>query len=402
VGSNNVTCAAGIKAVDAATGFGISVIDNLTDLERLVPEWEELLAAYPYSTIFSTWEWLSCWWRGFGGSESLRVLVVRDGSHTLVGLAPFMLSEARALGVRVRVLRLMGDGTHDSDNLDLPVRPACDAEFTRAILDWLNQSREWDVCQLRTLPSDSVAGHLLIAELKRKAWRVFGSTRPQSVIQLPATWDASLKMLSAKERGKVGLRARRLEKKYRFEIYKCSAQNELGPSLEALFELHRKHWELRGFPGTLHVPARRKFYYELASMLLERKRLDFWLLQADGKIVATQFGMRFRDTVFSLQEGFDPEYAPDSVGYVLRSQVLKHLISEGIRKYDFLGGTDESKTRWAASVTSYVNFEFARPHSRGAFYLSCKHGTMALKAAVRGSLPHPLLNAIRKIRQKQI
>lgn len=401
MGGNNVTCAAGIRAPNTTTGFDLRLVDNLAELERLVPEWEELLASYPYSTIFSTWDWLSCWWHAFGGSESLRVLVVRDGSHTLAGLAPLMLSEVRTLGVRLRLLRLMGDGTHDSDNLDLPVRPARETGFTRTIFDWLNQSREWDICQLRTLPSDSVAGHLLTAELKRQRWRVFSSTRPRSVIELPATWEAYLKMLSAKERGKVGLRARRLEKKYRIEIYKCSAKNELGPSLEALFELHRKHWELRGLPGTLHVPARRRFYYELATALLDRSRLDFWLLKADGKIVAAQFGMRFRDTVFSLQEGFDPEYAADSVGYVLRSQVLKHLIAEGVRRYDFLGGTDESKIRWNASVTNYFNYEFARPHTRGAFYLAWKNSAEALKSAARNTLPHGWLNAIRKIRRKQ-
>jgi len=36
------------------------------------------------------------------------------------------------------------------------------------------------------------------------------------------------------------------------------------------------------------------------------------------------------------------------VGYVLRGQLLRNLIDRGIRRYDFLGGEDESKTRWGA------------------------------------------------------
>src|SRR5262249_12705562 len=152
-------------------------------------------------------------------------------------------------------------------------------------------------------------------------------------------------------------RFRRLEKKYRVEICKCHEAGELESALHSLYKLHRKHWRLRGLTGTLHLPARQGFYHELANLLLAGNHLDFWLLKANDKIVAAQFGLRYGDTVFSLQEGFDPEYAADSVGYVLRSQVLKSLINEGIRKYDFLGGTDESKVRWGAVVRSYVNLE---------------------------------------------
>jgi len=35
-----------------------SVYENLESLELLRPEWEALLGEYPYSTTFSTYEWL--------------------------------------------------------------------------------------------------------------------------------------------------------------------------------------------------------------------------------------------------------------------------------------------------------------------------------------------------------
>jgi hypothetical protein len=106
--------------------------------------------------------------------------------------------------------------------------------------------------------------------------------------------------------------------------------------------------------------------------------------------VAAQFGLRHRDTVFSLQEGFDPDYFSDSVGYVLRSQVLKSLIREGVRKYDFLGGTDESKMRWGAVVKNYVNLEFAPPFTRGSIHLNLKNGGSEAKIWLRQRLPTPI------------
>jgi CelD/BcsL family acetyltransferase involved in cellulose biosynthesis len=293
----------------------------------------------------------------------------------------------------------MGDGSHDSDNLDLPVRPGCEAEFSRTLIDWLEAHHsDWDVCQFRTLPSDSPMGTQLRKDVEARGWRLTVSTRPQSVVDLGATWDSYLKRLSSKERGKIGLRSRRLEKKYQdVKIRRCATPGELEYALQALFDLHGKHWNLRGLPGTLHSPARRQFYRELAGSLLARQRLEFWVLELDGKITAAQFGLRHADAVFSLQEGFDPDYSSDSVGYVLRSQVLKNLMADGIRKYDFLGGTDDSKIRWGAEVRNYVNLEFARPRSRGSFHLSVRDKGAETKEWLRQRLPASVWQTAKRV-----
>jgi CelD/BcsL family acetyltransferase involved in cellulose biosynthesis len=372
----------------ARENLSIEVHESPESLERLRPEWEALLAVYPYSTTFSTLEWLMPWWRAFGEGDRLQVLAFRDASAALVGIAPLALTRLSALPMPLRLLRLMGDGSHDSDNLDLPVHSGREAEVSAALLGWMERSAQrWDVCELNTLPSSSLVGNQLLSDLTAQKWTCVTSHLPQSVVELPDSWESYLKGISSKERGKIGLRARRLEKKYKVQIRRCVEERELESCLEALFQLHAKHWQLRGLPGTLHAPARRQFYYELAQALQVGKRLEFWILEADGKIVATQFGLRHNDTVFSLQEGFDPDYSADSVGYVLRSQVLKQVISEGVRKYDFLGGTDDSKIRWGAQLKNYSNIHFARPLTRGSFHLSVKRKAAGAKQWLRSHLP---------------
>jgi len=366
----------------------ITVHDRLQSLDSLRPEWDNLLDEYPLSTTFSTYEWLVPWWHAFGGHNRLLLLSFRDSSSTLVGLAPMVVTIRRSFPVFLRVLRLMGDGSHDSDNLDFPVRPGYEDAVSRGLLDWMQRnSGLWIICELNTLPADSFIGTKLSEQLARRDWKCFPSTRPQTVVELAESWEAYLKGISSKERGKIGLRARRLEKKYHVRIRRCSQESEIGSLLQVLFDLHSKHWQLRGLPGTLHSPTRRQFYAELAQILLSRQRLEFWILEANGKVVAAQFGLRHRTTVFSLQEGFDPDYAADSVGYVLRSQVLKQLIGEGVRRYDFLGGTDDSKMRWGGQLRSYLNLHFARPHSRGDLYLGLRYKCRQTKDWLRKNLP---------------
>jgi CelD/BcsL family acetyltransferase involved in cellulose biosynthesis len=376
----------------------ISLHESLESLAPLRPEWDTLLAEYPYSTTFSTYEWLGPWWRAFGSNDQLLVLAFRDANSVLVGLAAMAVTVQPALPIPLRLLRLMGDGTHDSDNLDLPVRPGWERAISQSLLDWMRKnSALWDICELNTLPSCSAVGAAILQDLRQRKWPCVTSTRPQTVVELEESWEAHLKRISSKERGKIGLRTRRLEKKYQIQIRKCKEQVELDSLLEALYELHAKHWKLRGLPGTLHVPARRQFYAELARLLLARQRLEFWVLELERKVVAAQFGLRHGESVFSLQEGFDPDYAADSVGYVLRAQVLKQLIADGVRRYDFLGGTDESKMRWGAELRSYSNLHFARPLTRGSFHLNFKNTSSQGKDWLRNHLPEGVWNRIKSV-----
>jgi CelD/BcsL family acetyltransferase involved in cellulose biosynthesis len=366
---------------------------SLEELEALRENWNELLECYPLATTFSTLEWLIPWWRSFGQSfgkdQQLLVVGFFDEASQLVALAPLALARLRvAPAVSLRLLRLMGDGSHDSDNLDLPVRAGFEERVAEALLHFLeNQRALWDFCELNTMPPESPAANALRQLLERKKWIVEQNDRPASAIALPATWEEYLKQLSSKERGKIGLRTRRLEKKYEVRIRKCAEQTEIDSLLQILYDLHGKHWQLRGLPGTLHSPARRQFYREMAPLLLKRSRLELWVLELKEKIVAAQFSLRHGTTVFSLQEGFDPDYSADSVGYVLRSQVLKQLIADGIRRYDFLGGADESKLRWGAAPGHYLDLRFARPFSMGASYLRTQQSAVQIKSWLRDNLP---------------
>jgi CelD/BcsL family acetyltransferase involved in cellulose biosynthesis len=380
----------------------VETYEDLAKLEILRPEWATLLEQYPLSTTFSTYEWLASWWRAFGGNDRLLVLAFRDDSGSLVGLAPLAITRQAAFPAPIRLVRFLGDGSHDSDNLDMPVRPGYENAVTHSLLDWMERSAGlWDICELNTLPSESLVGASLINGLQAHRWNYFTSRRPRTVVQLSETWESHLKRLSSKERGKIGLRTRRLEKKYQVRIRKCLEESDLTLCLEALFELHGKHWHQLGLPGTLHRAERRQFYRELARLLLVAGRLELWVLELNGRIVAAQFGLRHENTVFSLQEGFDPEHASDSVGYVLRSQVLRQVISDGIRTYDFLGGTDESKMRWGSEVRNYVDLHFARPLSRGSLYLTLKYKSKETKEWLRERLPPRMWTALKSLRVRK-
>jgi CelD/BcsL family acetyltransferase involved in cellulose biosynthesis len=367
----------------------VRVYTHFDTLGCLLPAWEELLSEFPNASVFCTPEWLGPWWRAFGAGLEPRIIGFFDTTQRLVALAPLTLSTVDALGgLKLRVLRLMGDGSGDSDNLDLPVRSGYEEAFVRGFLDWLDAHAQlWDICELNTLPANSPAGNRLQDYLKRWNWDTFHSQRPRSVVPLPHSWESYLGQLSTEDRHNLVRYQRRLERRYRVRIYKCTKETQLSAGLEALFRLHQERWKVRGEPGTFCSEARRRFYGEMSRLLLARERLEFWFLDLDGETVAAQFALRYGDAVFQLQEGFDPKHRSDKIGYLLRGHVLKQLVGEGVRCYDFLGGQSPHKARWGSQVGNYMNVCLARRNSLGALYARGEHHLSEGKELLRAHLP---------------
>jgi CelD/BcsL family acetyltransferase involved in cellulose biosynthesis len=376
------------REAQTAVVLSLRAYETIDELAALRPAWDELLSYYPPATTFSTWEWLSCWWKCFARERQLLVLALFD-SGSLVGLAPISISKEQVTRwLSLRVLRLMGDGSGDSDNLDFPVRPGFERAFAESILQYLLPRRQrWDVCLLDTLPVDSLVARCLSEILSSSANTFFEYSSPCSAIPLPENWELYAQTLSSEDRNNLVRYTRRLQNRYATRTYRCTTADELPVCLEALFRLHQGRWRVAGQPGTFSSPERKEFYLQLSRDLMGRGWLELWLLELDGAIAAVQFAFRFRQRVFQLQEGYDHKRSSDRLGYVLRGEVLKQLISEKIRSYDFLGGTDPFKARWRAREGQYRHLHFARKLSAGGLYLQMLDKGSRFKNWLRRRLP---------------
>jgi CelD/BcsL family acetyltransferase involved in cellulose biosynthesis len=380
-------------------GAPISVkkLTSWQELEKLSPELDSILRQTAEPTIFSTSEWLDAWWRAFGQGKQLFAFTFSDFSGETIGFAPLYLENADC-GVpgAIKRLRLVGDGSGDSDNLDLIVRSGSEAACAEALLARLDAETSWDICELNTLSADSRTAEVMISCLRARGWPALVSERPGSVVLLPESWDAYLHQLLREHAAGIERYTRRLSRHYAVRIRRCAQEEELAPSLEVLFDLHQKRWKTRGQPGSFESAQRRRFYYEMSRSFLRNGWLEFWLLDLDGKPAAAQFAFRYGSTVYQLQEGLDPQHYSDRAGVVLRAHVLKTLIAEGARRYDFLGGVDAYKKTWASQPRAYVDICFAKARTRGSAYLLLNRRIQIAKQWCRTHLPTPAARLLRK------
>jgi CelD/BcsL family acetyltransferase involved in cellulose biosynthesis len=375
------------------------VYHSWPELEAIVPAWEGILNENATLSIFSTPEWLGSWWEAFGYTRRLIALAFFDKRGTLLGLVP--LYEDRAAGPcfsHLTWLRFVGDGSMDSDNLDMIVRPGFERACCRAFLRWLGGHRGWDVCSLNTMPENSVGAQMLRQELAPSKWAVHRTESPGAVIPLPATWQSYVESLASTFRPLVTRYPRRLANRFAVRVRRLEDPGRLPEALDLLFSLHQKRWNVANEQGSFDLSERREFYRRIAAAFLRRGWLEFWFLELNGEAVASQFYFRYRRTVYGLQEGFDPDFASDKVGYALRAAALQHFIETGARRYDFLGGFNAHKRTWGAQPRSYQNLWLARPRSLGSCHLALdKWGTQS-KEWLRGHLPSSAWHALHVVK----
>jgi CelD/BcsL family acetyltransferase involved in cellulose biosynthesis len=319
------------------------------EVAALEPAWNPLLARSGSDTIFLTWEWIESWWHAYG--EGLRPCVVsfeREGA--LVGIAPLCRRPvSRLLALRHEAVAFLGDGSADSDYLDLIVargEEGAVSECLAGVLATLCSGR--NLARFHEIPDTSPNLEPLARALRSQGWSWRVESVPCAVTRLPATWDEFLRALKPRMRTKVRSLERRLEEEHRVRFERCAPRERIDEVLASLFDLHQRRWARDGRVGVFASEAKRRFYAVLSPRLLERDWLRLSTLEVDGRSVAHQMCFEYHGVLYLLQEGYDPDWDEQGVGNVLRARVMRDAIERGIAAYDFLGGMTEHKRSWGA------------------------------------------------------
>jgi len=263
------------------------------------------------------------------------------------------------------------------------------------------EPRVWGVAELCGLREGDPAADEFEAALRTRAARVREEQHQCSAVDLPDDFETYLGGLSSKFRGTFRQRTNKVLRACEVRFLRTESEDELAEHLNLLFRLHQARWIRAGKRGVFADPRMRGFYHEVSRRLLRSGRLRFWHLEADGAIRASQFAFAYDGVMYSLQEAYDEDFRPPGVsglGVVLRGHVLRAAIEEGLRRYDFLGGVEDHKLRWGASIHTVRHVQIMRPGPGGRVAWLVTVGASSLRASVKSALPEPVLDAMRGAR----
>lgn len=379
----------------AKTPLSVRICSTWDELEQFRKQWNSLLQANSAASIFQTPEWLGSWWQAYGRNRNFLALVFEDSTGDVAGIVPLYTDQTPFPGFALKTLRMVGAGSGDSDGLDFITAPGYENACAKAFMAWFAGQKEWQICALETFPQRSRVAESLFQQAKESGISIDSTLTPNFIIDLPPTWPQYLDTLEPAFRPLLTRYPRRLHSRFKVQFMRCQDAGDLKAQLHTLFDLHQMRWTGRGETGAFASHERRDFYSRMATAFLQRGWLEFWRLELNGETVGAQFCFRYHSTVSLLQEGFHPRYAAEKIGYALKAHLLEEAIRTGATRYDFLGGADPYKSKFAAHQENYLNLLIAGPSWLARLYLQIQKQKRQTRAWLKRILPARVIVAMR-------
>ena len=328
--------------------IAVQFLTSTEEFARLAPEWNRLHARADAASVFNSWLFQYQWWQVYGAGQPLRILVALDRGET-VGILALYIQTVVLLGVPSRVLRFVGSGGDTGpDDLGPMLAPGYEdivaSKLARAAL----RLSEFDVAVLSDIDPKSVFAAAL-EEAAADARRAIFSEVSERIayIELPGSWAEYLQSMNSDRRTRLKKARRKCEAAHATRFFVWSDAATLDTAIDRLVELHRRRWSEAGGSASFASPEYIEFHRQTMKSAFARGWLRLYCLELDGAIAAITYCYRFRNRVYLMQAGFDPELAKSNPGKVLLGHALEHAIGEGNDVFDFLKGEHRYKDELA-------------------------------------------------------
>ncbi len=314
----------------------------------LGPQWDALFQRSSVQKVFLTPQWQQLCWDFREPGASLHLLTVRDGDG-LLAIAPLKL-----VG---ETLTFLGDPNTTDYGDFLVCKDAPLEQVYHCLFEAVN-ALGWRTLDLWGLQEVSPTLARMKEMTRAAGWSV--SVRQEEVVpylELPDSWEGYLEGMDKKQRHELRRKIRRLSEAGQVMFSHVSDAAGLETALEVLMGLMAASREDKAsFLNERHTA----FFRALAPVMFSAGYLKLFFLMLDGRRVAGVLCFDSGGQYQLYNSGYDPAYAPLSVGLLSKVFCLQDAISSGRRVFDFMRGGEVYKYRLGAKNASVNRLEVTR------------------------------------------
>ncbi len=338
-----------LQDVDLPDAYSARLVQTASDWEVLRGEWDRLVDSMVQASCFLTHDFLFTWWRHFGLSRRLAIIVLYHGPK-IVAIAPMMIAPKRILGLYRWRLEFIGDESNmESPDCIVDVGHAPARELLWRCI--LSTNSEWHAAYFRE-QRVTADPHPAPGLVDGSRYIVAMSEAVESpYVTFEGSWDDYLGARSKSLRKNLARKRRQLDAAgtWRLEIHEsgCAGKH----CVETYRDIELRSWKGSRKLGVGGKPAHTAFYCELLERLDPRGKMRFRFLILDDEPIAATFGVYQRGHFASLEICHDQAFDSLSPGVVLTGLELEHCFkSSAYEEYDFLIGTLNNKSSWKTDM----------------------------------------------------
>jgi CelD/BcsL family acetyltransferase involved in cellulose biosynthesis len=331
----------------------VKELNSFNELENFRDSWNNILQKSKDNDIFSTWEWISCWWKHFGEGRCLRVLIAQEKDRIL-GIAPLMFSKYNFLYLgKLGKIEFVGSPQSDYNNFILLMK---EEECMKLFFNHLIKCSDWDYLELRDIREGTLSERLSTRMCNNESLRL--ENRVTSLcpyIELPSSIEAFTRKLSRNLKKNLRKRMRKLCERYQVKVKTHEDFDSVEEAMNIFFNLHQKRWLSKSERGVFALKILRDFHLDVAKNFAERGWLSLHFLTVNDEPISSIYSFDYGQKKYGYLTGFDPEFRLYGVGSLLRMYVIEKSIQEGLKEYDLTRGSEHYKADWATGIRK--NFE---------------------------------------------
>jgi CelD/BcsL family acetyltransferase involved in cellulose biosynthesis len=347
-------------------GLTVSTLGTVDELQRLEPEWLELLGRTGSDLPFLLPEWAITWWELFRQERAvirdrLFVKVVRGGSGQLLAIVPLMLTERPGVGpARVRMVGFLGADRYVTEQRAPIVDPGAEAEVAKALAAHFTAEDGWDWITWDGLRRESELATTLAGAVDLR----WDSCQAGNILHLPASWDEFRKgfrehLKKSVRHGYNSLKREGLS--WTFEVAATPA--EITPALEIFFRLHRmlEDADPDSRFDRFSDPIARRFLIEVCTRLASRDIARVLTFRIGGVPVASRVAFKLPGCLYLYHSGYDTAWRKYAVATTIVAEAVKYAIASGLPRLHLSMGSDASKARWNPETPLFHRAVWVRP-----------------------------------------
>ena len=288
-----------------------------------------------WGSLFVLPPWLETWWKEFGSGFDLLLLSIYQGKQ-VIGIAPLKIKGETASII----------GSSDvSDYVDFIILPGREREFFSCLFEYLS-NKGISCLDIKHVHPESSIYRFFVNEVGNHHYEIYYKQEDVSLeLDLPASWDDYLALLSGKQRHEVRRKIRRLQEAGSVNYRSITDSDEVAELINIFFWMFS---ESREDKKRFLTTSRESFFRSMTTRMTKQGFLKVGILELNDKPVSIIIYFDFENKIYLYNSGYDREYRHLSVGLLLKIFCIKDSIKKNKDTFDFLKGNETYKYRLGA------------------------------------------------------
>jgi len=332
---------------------------EINEFQALKNRWNDCLNESLDNYVFSTWEWLSAWWKHFGERKRLIILLIED-KNKIFAIAPFVYSSHNFLGFgNLKNISFLGSPQSDYATFILKEKKV---KFLELFFDYLNAHIDWDYLDLQNIPESTASADLLREISLKKQFKHWEESESDlcPYLPLPNSMDVLMNGLGRSMRRNLRRYLRKLKEKYRVELKKYNEIGSVKEAMKTFICLHQNRWKSKGELGAFNNPSFRNFHIDVAKCFAEKGWLGLYFLTANDEPISAEYNFEYNQKSYNYLPGWDDEYSQYRIGSLTQMHIIENCIRKGLKEYDMMRGNEPYKSEWTTLARKNLEVRFVR------------------------------------------